>query len=745
MFRINAILVFVLSTMYLVCLAHPEIPNRTLIINALDTIFWEEEVNKTDSLQLVDISQQSATCNNLSNGGLSFTVRGGTPPFQYSLIYLPSHEAVNRPLEISSDGRSVAITDLITGLFQVKVQDSGNPSLMVIDTIKVLVEFTIGLNIENIIPLSCFGGNDGSLAAVVTKNGIRQNDLTGYNFNWNLTEESVPTLTNLSYGFYSVAVTDEYGCYAEASITLAQPPALIVPPENTIIEDVYCSSPSSGRIAITPIGGSSGDGNYTFIWNNGNTVNASFSQLTGLEPGPYYVTILDDNECMLVDTFVVNGETTLTTAIDDSGNLLVTGGVPPYTYFWSNGSANQIPLGVEPGVHSITITDANGCIVSTEVLFGNTGEKPFPVISIAQNNPDDFAEKVFSQKLLQTLLMWEINPNSELFDLTYALNEILVEKEDTIFLKPILLENDTVYIKRAISELEEKRTGQLRKDFRNATSRLERSMKRLKNATISKEDSVISNKIINTFSEIQGFVDTFSHYHLSDLNLDYLNYQVDGLAIYVDELNNRIYSGNVKDSAFLQNLYFIVDGFNDFKKTTTGSTFNSFYGSGNFINFNFLSFLTFRRLIKILGFRKNPYEPKYLLLVDSYLDNDQKVNNFEVYYAGEAYIDEKYKLKHKLFHDPTSPSYKFIPGYKFAVWLAKDEQRISKLKIITRDDFINELIYFKNDKYYKYNLRKSISKRQDIDLEELRSKIRTVIEKYEGFYSYSLKFQVSGH
>ena len=46
-------------------------------------------------------------------------------------------------------------------------------------------------------------------------------------------------------------------------------------------------------------------------------------------------------------------------------DISVTGGTAPYSYVWSNGSAEQDAEGLSAGMYSVVVTDANGCIITS--------------------------------------------------------------------------------------------------------------------------------------------------------------------------------------------------------------------------------------------------------------------------------------------------------------------------------------------------------------------------------------------
>jgi gliding motility-associated-like protein len=99
--------------------------------------------------------------------------------------------------------------------------------------------------------------------------------------------------------------------------------------------------------------------------------------LSLLAAGTYAVLITDQNGCTIMDSATVTQPAILTVELTaDSvscsgaadGTLVasVSGGVSGYTYGWSNGGGNSgLLTGVPAGTYQLTVTDANGCTVSS--------------------------------------------------------------------------------------------------------------------------------------------------------------------------------------------------------------------------------------------------------------------------------------------------------------------------------------------------------------------------------------------
>jgi len=169
-----------------------------------------------------------------------------------------------------------------------------------------------------------------------------------------------------------------------ASIDVPNPPNLISSASGTPSSCSDCNGTATVNIncGIAP---------YIFNWSNGNTNQTD----TGLCPGSYTVTVTDAACPPITQTAIVNvpGENGFSAFITDSnpdcelrkGNatIHVTGGVPPYTYHWSNGSTNQTDTGLVAGTYICIVKDNSGCIYEIGVtLINPTAPTLYPVPSL---------------------------------------------------------------------------------------------------------------------------------------------------------------------------------------------------------------------------------------------------------------------------------------------------------------------------------------------------------------------------
>ena len=151
--------------------------------------------------------------------------------------------------------------------------------------------------------------------------------------------------------------------------------------------DVSCSGGADGTATATPSGGMP---DYSYAWSNG----GSTATITGLAAGSYSVTVTDDqgstavasvdvNEPTLMGINVISQQPPLCNGSDDGSiNVEVEGGTPGYTYLWSTGANTAMISGLTSGSYSLTVSDFNGCTVSTSVVLNDPTSIDISLISL---------------------------------------------------------------------------------------------------------------------------------------------------------------------------------------------------------------------------------------------------------------------------------------------------------------------------------------------------------------------------
>ena len=231
---------------------------------------------------------------------------------------------------------------------------SNNASTGSINVCPPSVEFWASPNIIN----NCDDNNDINLSV--------SGGVPPYSYIWSNGGNS-QNLTNIASGTYSVTVVDD--CYNNITqtVTVNGYPTLNVSGQTQPL----CSPTDLGSIDLSVSGGQTP---YTYHWSNG----ATTQDISGLAVGSYSVTVTDGNNCTkslnyyigVSSPTIYSSNTTASCPLGDDGavNIGLIGGTSPYTYQWqgpSNTQTVQNPSGLKSGQHCVTVTDANGCTVSS--------------------------------------------------------------------------------------------------------------------------------------------------------------------------------------------------------------------------------------------------------------------------------------------------------------------------------------------------------------------------------------------
>ncbi len=286
---------------------------------------------------------QHVSCKGLTDGRISLTYNGGTPPFTttWNVANLPQ-------------GDSLTNLAPMTGTFTV-VDGNGCDSTFTF-TITEPDALSVIFNKTN---PKCYNSCDGSANAIVS------GGTAPYQYSWSNSVTS-QTNSNLCNGSTGITITDARGCVLTSSVSVTAPTQLAS--SITPIEPM-CKGFCDGKLNLTVSGGTPG---YTYNWSN-NTQNQN---ATSLCTGNYSVIITDNNGCKDTATAFLNEPSSVIltvsndTSICNNGMAKVfasaTGGNQGnYTFNWFNSNLSGAgPHYVNPPqnfCYKVFAQDSKGC------------------------------------------------------------------------------------------------------------------------------------------------------------------------------------------------------------------------------------------------------------------------------------------------------------------------------------------------------------------------------------------------
>ncbi len=282
-----------------------------------------------------------------ANGSISVSVIGGTQPYTYAWS---SGETAKDLSGISGGSYTLTVTD-----------NNGCQSSETMVVAEPTAPLSASATITN---ETCFGDSQGAVVLNVSGGSAP------YTYVWNQGSSS-KDIFGLSQGTYQVTITDNKGCSIQQDYTVTGPSAISLSADVTSIS---CNGAGDGRIDLTVAGGT---GPFTFAWSNGTTS----EDLNALAPGTYAVLVTDVGGCSYSANYTINEPLPLSTnflaenvtcfgADDGSIDVTVSGGTLPYTYSWDNGATTEDISALSGGNYALTVTDARGCQLVTNITIG---------------------------------------------------------------------------------------------------------------------------------------------------------------------------------------------------------------------------------------------------------------------------------------------------------------------------------------------------------------------------------------
>jgi gliding motility-associated-like protein len=315
---------------------------------------------------VITLSSNPATCNTNNGTATATSVTGGTSPYSYSW---------NGPA-----GAVGTNTTTVSGLA------IGNYTLLVTDanactaTQTVTVTNSSGLNVTVASgSVTCNGGANGSITVTAT------GGTAPLSYSWSPIGGGTKT-TTLPAGTYTIAVSDASPCTVTNIVTIIQPTALTATATST---PATCGQ-SNGTASVSVSGGTT-PYNTTYTWSPSGGSGATATNLAG---NTYSVTIKDANGCTVTTQTTVAQQSSINLSVSNTpakcginngtAIAVATGGTGTITYTWAPAGGNtSTATALAPGMYTLSVSDASGCITNTTTTVGN---HPSPVVSTTKNN-----------------------------------------------------------------------------------------------------------------------------------------------------------------------------------------------------------------------------------------------------------------------------------------------------------------------------------------------------------------------
>ena len=160
-----------------------------------------------------------------------------------------------------------------------------------------------------------------------------------------------PPFENLAGGWYSLQLSDANGCSFDID-------SLLLPTVSDLVASIDTNSMTvSFTGGVSPIG---------VVWPNGETGTTLQEVMC---PGDYEVLIDDASFCppIVLNFSIADIEVVLD--ISAAGITNVSGGTPPYTYFWSTGDTVAVVEGLCAGDYVVEVLDAGTCSVTQSFVI----------------------------------------------------------------------------------------------------------------------------------------------------------------------------------------------------------------------------------------------------------------------------------------------------------------------------------------------------------------------------------------
>ncbi|MES2763040.1 MAG: PKD domain-containing protein [Bacteroidota bacterium] len=303
-----------------------------------------------------------ANCFGSATGTVSASGSGGIAPYTYLWPALGSNT-------------NATVTNAAAGTYSVTQTDANGCSITQGVTVTQPTSLTLT---STLTPATCGNANGSGTVTVAGGTPV-------YTYSWS-NGGITPVLTGAAAGIYTLTVTDFKGCVLTRTVNITNIPG---PTAITGTTTLAGCGLSNGTYNVTGVTG--GTSAFSFMVDGV----ATTSLTSGLAAGTHTVQVTDANSCTFNTTFnigtaagpvtatVVTSNATCGSANGSATVTGVTGGTGPYQYSF-NGSplaAGTTTNSLLAGTHTLTVRDANLCVLTINFNVLNNGTPTSAIVS----------------------------------------------------------------------------------------------------------------------------------------------------------------------------------------------------------------------------------------------------------------------------------------------------------------------------------------------------------------------------
>lgn len=315
------------------------------------------EVGQPDSLAATPVLAD-VSCFGQEDGFATLEITGGSGPFTFEW----------------SDGQADSIAvNLDAGIIDLLLTDQNGCAATYTFDIDEPTELTASVQTTHVL---CAGESNGA-ALVLEDGGVLPYTVT-YPIGTAIGSSQEEGI-DLPSGFYNVVVADANNCQITLPFEIEEPAPIEI---QLSLTDATCAGGDNGSAELDFSGGT---GTLSIQWLDAdmNILAENTALADGLLAGDYQVQVFDVNNCTETAGFSIQEPSAMSFVLDTlpatcfgisdgQASLSISGGLPPYTFNWSDiglgaGSRNDLAA----GDYAVVVTDANACTLDVQVSISN--------------------------------------------------------------------------------------------------------------------------------------------------------------------------------------------------------------------------------------------------------------------------------------------------------------------------------------------------------------------------------------